>query len=64
MVAGMKYTLSFNSLSPYVYDDNGNFIKTDDRSTFLDDISLTVIPAPGTAALLGLGGLLAARRRR
>jgi len=28
------------------------------------DIKITIIPAPGAAALLGLGGLLAARRRR
>ncbi len=28
------------------------------------DIKLTIIPAPATAGLLGLGGLLAARRRR
>jgi hypothetical protein len=64
LVAGMSYTLSFNSLSPYNYDAGGNITGVDDRSTFLDDISLTVVPAPGAAALLGLGGLLAARRRR
>ena len=64
LVAGMSYTLSFNSLSPDIYADNGDFIKIDDRTTFLDDISLTVIPAPGAAVVLGLGGLLAARRRR
>ena len=67
MVAGMSYTLSFNSLSPYNYDAGGNITGVDDRTTFLDDISLDVvrvIPEPGTAALLGLGGLLAARRRR
>jgi hypothetical protein len=63
--AGMTYTLSFNSLSPYIYDVSGNLTGVDDRTTFLDDISLAVvIPAPGAAALLGLGGLLAARRRR
>lgn len=66
LVAGMTYTLSFNSLSPYIYDNNGNITGVDDRTTFLDDISLTVIPSPGVAALLSLGGLLAAggRRRR
>ncbi len=69
LVAGMSYTLSFNSLSPYydIVDANGNItgVGIDDRSTFLDDISLTtVVPAPGAAALLGLGGLLAGRRRR
>jgi hypothetical protein len=64
LVAGMSYTLSVNSLIPEIFDDNGAFVKIDDRTTFLDDISLTVVPTPGAAALLGLGGLLAARRRR
>jgi hypothetical protein len=56
--AGMSYTLSFNSLSP------------DDRSTFLDDISLnltsTIVPEPSTMAIFGLGsmGLAYLRRRR
>lgn len=31
---------------------------------FVDNVSVTVIPAPASAALLGLGGLMAARRRR
>ncbi len=31
---------------------------------YLDDVSVTCIPAPGAAALIGLGGLFAARRRR
>jgi hypothetical protein len=30
----------------------------------LDDVSVNVVPAPGSLALLGLGGLLAGRRRR
>lgn len=29
-----------------------------------DTVAVTIVPAPGAAALLGLGGLLAARRRR
>lgn len=65
LVAGMSYTLSFNSLSPYIYDSNGNITGVDDRTTFLDDISLTVqIPAPGSVAMLVIGGVLVARRRR
>lgn len=32
--------------------------------TFYDDFNLALVPAPGSAALLGLGGLLMARRRR
>lgn len=31
---------------------------------FVDDARLTIAPTPGSAALLGIGGLLAARRRR
>jgi hypothetical protein len=63
--AGMTYTLSFNSLSPYNYDLNGNITGVDDRSTFLDDIMLTTqpIPTPGAIALFALAGLAARRRR-
>ena len=32
--------------------------------TFLDDVTITIIPAPGTLALLGLAGLMGTRRRR
>lgn len=31
---------------------------------YVDDVSLTQVPAPASAALLGLGGLVATRRRR
>lgn len=31
---------------------------------FIDDVSVTIVPAPGAAAVLGLGGLVAIRRRR
>lgn len=35
-----------------------------DHSVLVDDTSLTLVPAPASAALLGLGGLAALRRRR
>lgn len=31
---------------------------------FIDNVSVSVVPAPATAGLLGLGGLVAVRRRR
>lgn len=31
---------------------------------YVDDVALNFVPAPGTAAMLGLGGLVATRRRR
>ena len=31
---------------------------------FLDDVSITFVPAPGSLAILGMGGLVATRRRR
>jgi hypothetical protein len=44
-------TLRFTIANPNDYTD-------------LDDISATLVPAPGAAALLGLGTFMAARRRR
>jgi hypothetical protein len=71
LVAGMAYTLSFNSLSPYLYDANGNVTGVDDRTTFLDSISLNmnIVPLPpaalaGLSSLVGIGAFSAIRRRR
>lgn len=36
----------------------------DDAAFFVDDISITLVPAPGAAGVLGLAGVIAARRRR
>jgi MYXO-CTERM domain-containing protein len=38
------------------YDDVASFV--------LDDLSVTLVPAPGAAGLLAIAGLAAARRRR
>lgn len=66
MQAGVTYTLSFNSLSPYWYNADGSIGGVDDRSTFLDDITLTaaVMPSPGVIALLGMSGVIMLRRKR
>jgi subtilisin-like proprotein convertase family protein len=44
----------------YVYDENGADTGTFDGWT----LDIVTVPAPASAALLGLGGLAAARRRR
>ncbi|MBM3965121.1 MAG: PEP-CTERM sorting domain-containing protein [Planctomycetes bacterium] len=60
-MSGRTYTLSFNSLSPYIRDSNGNITGIDDRTTLLDDISLMssapTVPEPSTLAIFGLGSL-------
>ena len=43
---------------------SGNFVGADYRDAGIDNWRVVVAPTPGGAALLGLGGLLAARRRR
>lgn len=42
----------------------GNFGTTIQTGVLITDASIAIIPTPATAALLGLGGLVAARRRR
>jgi len=68
LVGGRTYTLSFNSLSPDIYDSNGNITGVDDRTTLLDDISLMgfapTVPEPSTMAIFGLGSLGFAYLRR
>lgn len=59
-------TFSFNSggnafVSLQIWDVNDQFTGNDYA---IDDISLAVVPTPGSAALMGVGGLLLARRRR
>jgi hypothetical protein len=65
LVSGVTYTLKFNSLSPYIYDNSGNITGIDDRTTLLDDIQMTVTPVPEPASLTALAlGLAAIVRRR
>ncbi len=51
---------SFSFANPLPASPNGSFTTT---SSFTSSANL-VVPAPGAAALLGLGGLIATRRRR
>lgn len=52
---------STTSVRIQIWDVNQAFTGNDYA---IDDISLQVVPAPGAAALLGIGGLVASRRRR
>lgn len=62
----VEQTLSFNStdllaVSVEIWDTNQAFSGNDYA---IDDISLTQVPAPGAAAMLGLLGVAGVRRRR
>jgi hypothetical protein len=50
--------IAFTTIQP------GFFFSFDDYDVTLDNITISTIPAPGSAVLLGAGGLFAARRRR
>ena len=56
-------------ISDFVAPVSGDFLTvlpstSEETWAHIDDFSLTIVPGPATAALLGLGGLLATRRRR
>jgi len=54
-------TGNFDAAEFYYGDASGNAINLIE---IVDNVRTTAIPAPGTAALLGLSGLLVGRRRR
>lgn len=66
MIAGHDHEQGYAFSAPGLYDVT--FIAWDSNGVYADSTPVTVrfdvVPAPGAAALLGLGGLLAARRRR
>ncbi|MFO0858506.1 MAG: hypothetical protein U0640_14255 [Phycisphaerales bacterium] len=66
MIAGHDHEQGYAFSTPGLYDVT--FIAWDSNGVYADSAPVTVrfdvVPAPGAAALLGLGGLLAARRRR
>jgi hypothetical protein len=55
LMAGMTYTLNFNSLSPYLTDSNGNITGVDDRTTLLDDITIGTTPISALPYCFGDG---------
>jgi hypothetical protein len=66
MIAGHDHEQGYAFSTPGLYDVT--FIAWDSNGIYADSAPVTVrfdvVPAPGAAAVLGLGGLLAARRRR
>lgn len=54
---GGYYPITSDANAAFTVNDHGDY-----RVTFTGDV--TVVPVPSAAALLGLGGLVAARRRR
>lgn len=57
--SGLLFGSSFD-----LSDDFYIYIGTQGADVSVSDIKLTVVPEPGSMALMGLGGLLVARRRR
>jgi hypothetical protein len=66
MIAGHDHEQGYAFSTPGLYDVT--FIAWDSNGRYADSAPVTVrfnvVPTPGAAAVLGLGGLFAARRRR
>jgi hypothetical protein len=60
---GFRVVSSFGSGSSYVASSGGNYAGT--GTARFDMVTVSgIVPTPGAAALMGIGGLVAARRRR
>jgi uncharacterized protein (TIGR03382 family) len=63
-LANLDPTGLFYGINSNDPNDPGNTYTWGSTTSGATTVTITVVPAPGAAALLGLGGLLAARRRR
>jgi hypothetical protein len=72
-VAGASNNANFGVRITSIYGSTGNYVASNSTSNYattgtwgfdLVTFNGTLIPTPGSVALMGLGGLLAARRRR
>ena len=69
LVAGDTYSLRLQFMGydfPAVFDASGSLADASASSYrfSITDVTFTVVPTPGAAAVLGLAGLMAAKRRR